>query len=187
MREAADFPVAWTLEAEMKTEALIIAGIAAAAMLAAGTALAQSPGVEGPSSIQQQGPRGADPGMMQNMGRGMGPCMGMGMMQRMGMGAGMMQGRLGLTQFDPAQLETLKTSLGIAAVQEAAWSKYSNALRDVATTMKSAREAAKTAADELLLALDDGQKAKARETLPGLATPGPSMMGGMGAGDRNAH
>jgi hypothetical protein len=171
----------------MKTEALMIAGIAAAAMLAAGSALAQSPGpdVQGPSSMQQQGQSGTGPGMMQNMPREMSFCMGM--MQRMGMVNGMMQSRLGLTQLDPAQIETLKTSLGITAAQEAAWSKYSNVLRDVATTMKSAREAAKTAADELLTGLDEEQKAKAREALPGLATPGPSMMGGMGGANRNAH
>jgi hypothetical protein len=171
----------------MKTEALMIAGIAAAAMLTAGSALAQSPGSEvaGPLTMQQQGAAGTDPGMMQNMARERSACMGM--MRRMGMPAGMMQGRLGLTQFDPAQLETLKADLGITSAQEAAWSKYSNVLRDVATTMKSTREAAKTAADELLLALDDGQKAKAREILPGLATSGASMMGGMGGGDRNTH
>jgi hypothetical protein len=124
--------------------------------------------------------------MMQHMTRGMGPCMGAGMMQRMGMGAGMMQGGPGLTQLDPAQLESLKTDLGINSAQETAWAKYSNVLREVATTMKSTREAAKTAADELLTALDEEQKAKAREVLPGLATPGPGMMGGMGGGNRNA-
>jgi hypothetical protein len=54
--------------------------------------------------------------------------------------------------------------------------------------MKSTRDAAKTAGDELLTALNDEQKAKAREILPGLATPGPGMMGGMGGGsERNPH
>jgi vacuolar-type H+-ATPase subunit H len=112
--------------------------------------------------------------------------MGMGMMQHMGMGSGMMQSRLGLTQIDPAQVEALKTDLGITPAQETAWAKYSNALHDVATTIKSTRQAAKTAADELLAALDEEQKAKAREILPELATSGSSMMGGMGGGDRNA-
>jgi hypothetical protein len=186
MREATDFPVAWILETEMKTEGFMIAGVTAIAMLVAGSALAQNS--TGPSTMQQQGPGGAGPGMMQHMARGMGPCMGMGMTQRMGMGmgAGMMQGGLGPTQIDPAQLETLKADLGITPAQEAAWAKYSNALRDVATTMKSIREAAKTAGAELLVALNDEQKAKAHEILPGLATPGPGMMGGMGGGNRSA-
>jgi hypothetical protein len=178
MRKAADFPVAWTLEIEMKTEALMIAGVSAAVMLAAGSALAQSS--TGPSTIQQEGPGGAGPGMMQHMARGMGPCMGIGMMQRMG--SGMMQGGPALMQLDPAQIDTMKTDLGITPAQETAWSKYRNVLRDVATTMKSTRDAAKTAGDELLTALDEEQKTKAREILPGLATSGPSMMGG---GDRN--
>lgn len=65
----------------MKKKTLVIGGLAAAAMLAGGWALAQS----GP-----HGPGGMGPGMMQHMGRGMGP----GMMQHMGpgmMGAGPMQ------------------------------------------------------------------------------------------------
>ena len=37
-------------------------------------------------------------------------------------------------------------------------------------------ETVKTAANELLATLDDTQKAKARETLPGLASFGPGAM-----------
>ena len=121
------------------------------------------------------------PGMMQNMARGMEACMGAGMMQRMG--SGMMQGGFDLTQIDPPKLASLKTELGITPAQETAWTKYSNVVSDVAATMKSTRETAKTAADELLAALDEGQKAKAREVLPGLAASGPGMMGGMAMGD----
>src|SRR3984893_4729571 len=172
----------------MKNGALIVASIAAAAALAVGSALAQSPGVgeSGPPSTQGQDPRGAGPGMMHNMARGMGPCMGQGMMQHMGHGmmqGGMMQGGFDLTQIDPAQVATLKTELGITPAQETAWTKYSNVLRDAAATTKSTREAATTAADELLTALDEGQKAKARDILPGLASSGPGMMGGMPMGD----
>lgn len=43
-------------------------------------------------------------------------------------------------------------------------------------------ETVKTAADELLATLDDAQKAKARETLPGLAAFGPGAMHGAGMG-----
>jgi hypothetical protein len=112
--------------------------------------------------------------------------MGPGMMQHMGPGmmrGGMMHGGFGLTQIDPAQIATLKTALGITPAQQTAWTKYSNVLRDAATTMKSTSEAAKTAADELLTALDEGQKAKAREILPSLASSSHGMMSGMAMGD----
>jgi hypothetical protein len=47
----------------------------------------------------------------------------------------------------------------------------------------------KAAADKLLAALDDTQKAKAKEVLPGLATPGHAMMGrgGMMTGGMGGH
>ena len=170
----------------MKTKALMIASIAAAVVLAAGSALAQSPGAgdSGPASVGAQGPHGSTPGMMQNMARGMGPCMGM--MQHMGhemMQRGMMQGGFDLAQIDPAKLATLKTELAITSAQETAWTSYSNVLGNAAATTRSTRDAAKTAADDLLTALDEGQKAKARQILPGLASPGPGMMGGMTMGD----
>jgi hypothetical protein len=188
MSPATDFSVAQALEIEMKKRTLMIASITAAAVLAAGSVLAQSSGVgdSAPPSVQGQGPRGTGPGMMQNMAHGMGPCMGPSMMQRMRSGmmqGGMMRGGFGLTQIDPAQVSTLKTELGITPAQETAWTKYSNVLSDAATTMKSTREAAKTAADELLTALDEGQKAKAREILPGLASSSHGMMSGMAMGD----
>jgi len=47
-------------------------------------------------------------------------------------------------------------------------------------------ETVKTAADELLATLDDTQKAKARETLPGLAF-GPGTMRGAGLGGQHRH
>jgi hypothetical protein len=112
--------------------------------------------------------------------------MGADMMQQMGSGmmhGGMMHGGFDLARIDQAQLATLKTELGITPAEETAWTKYSNVLSDAASTMKSTRETAKAAADELFAALDEGQKAKARERLPGLATSGPGMMGGMPMGD----
>jgi hypothetical protein len=112
--------------------------------------------------------------------------------------------------FDPARLDTLKTELGITAEQEAAWTKYTKTVQDAATAMKTARaeltkdaakvrqerfaartkmrkqaqerfKTVKTAADELLSKLDDAQKARAQNTLPGLAF-GPGARHAAGPG-----
>ena len=118
----------------------------------------------------------------------------------------------GLLLTDPARLDALKTELGITAAQEPAWTKYTKAIQDAATAMKTAREkvnpetvgklgpqerfafatkmreqgqkqfeTVKTAANELLTTLNDAQKAKAQQTLPGLAF-GPGAMHGAFAG-----
>jgi LTXXQ motif family protein len=60
------------------------------------------------------------------------------MMQKMG--PGMTHGQPGLTFADPAQIEKLKTELGITPAQETAWTKYAKAVQDAATTMKTTRE-----------------------------------------------
>jgi hypothetical protein len=207
----------------MTKKALLIGGIATATVLAGGFAFAQSTGY---------GPRGFGPGGMHGMHGQMGQGMhgGMGMHGQMGpgmrgqMGPGMrgqigpgMHGGSGLTQFDPAQIDTLKAELGITAAQEPAWSKYSKAVQDAASAMKSTREdvdpevvgkmspaerfalvskmreqgqkqfeTVKTAADELLATLDETQKAKAGDILPGLGSFGPGMRGAM-AGPRQRH
>jgi hypothetical protein len=112
--------------------------------------------------------------------------------------------------FDPARLDTLKSELGITAEQEAAWTQYTKTVQDAATAMKTARaeltkdaekarqerfaartkmrekaqeqfKTVKTAADELLTKLDDAQKAKAQNTLPGLAF-GPGARHAAGPG-----
>ena len=129
----------------------------------------------------------------------------------------MMHGAAGPTQFDPARLETLKTELGITAVQEPAWTSYAATVQDAAAAMKTTREginpdtiskmspqdrfafatkireqmqkqfaAVKTAAEDLLATLDDTQKAKARQTLPGLAF-GPDMRHAAGMGGLHQH
>jgi hypothetical protein len=181
----------------MKKKALVIGGIAAAALLAGGYALAQSIG-HGPGGMSGMGPGMHGPmGMHGSMGAGMHGQMGPGM--RGGMGAGMHGGH-GQAQFDPARLDALKTELGITGAQEPAWTQYVKAVRDAATAMKTTREgvdpstvsklspadrfafvtkmrehaltqfeSVKTAANELLGAIDDTQKAKAKEILPGLA------------------
>jgi hypothetical protein len=117
----------------MKKKALLIGGIAVATLLAGGWALAQATGPGfGPPFM-----RGMGPGMMPRMhamGSGMGPGMGAGM------GPGMMSEASGAIFADPAQLETLKKEIGITAAQEPAWTKYTKAVQDAATTMKAARE-----------------------------------------------
>jgi hypothetical protein len=203
----------------MKTKALAIGGIAVAAALVGGWALAQTvspgPGDFGPPFMHGQGADGMGHGMMGHMGNGMGHGMmkGHGMMQ--GMGPGMMHGGPGLAVADPAQIDTLKAELGITPAQEQAWSKYAKAVQDAAAAMKTTREgfhpqavskmnpadrfafvtkmrehgqtqfeAVKTAATELLGTLDDSQKAKATDILPGLAAFGPPMMRGADMGGR---
>lgn len=196
----------------MKKKTLIIGGIAAATLLVGGWAVAQSVGHHrfGPPFMQGQGPGGMGPGGMGPGGMmGMHGQMGPGMRGQMGPG---MRGGPGFTQFDPAQIETLKKELTVTASQEPAWTKYAKSIQDAAATMKTTRESVdreavskmnpqdrfafvskmreqgqkqfetvQTAAKELLATLDDTQKAKAQETLPGLAF-GPGMMHSAGMG-----
>ena len=209
--------VAQALEIQMKKKILVIGGIAAAAVLVGGWAFAQSPG-HGPGGMHgMQGQMG--PGMHGQMGPGMGPGMhgqmGPGMRGRMGAG---MHGGPGLTQFDPARIDTLKTELGITAAQEPAWTKYAKAIQNAAATMQTTRqgidrdavskmgpqdryafvtkmreqgqklfEAVQTAANELVATLDDTQKAKARDILPGLASVGPGTMHNAMRGLKHQH
>lgn len=191
----------------MKKSVLVIGGIATAVVLAGGWALAQSlphgPGDFGPPFMRGEGAGGMGPGMMRHMGRMMEPGM------HRGMGPGMMRGAPGLTFADPMQIETVKKELGITAPQEPAWTKYTKAIQDAATAMKTTREGVdpdavskmtpqdrfafitkmreqgqkqfetvQTAANELFASLDDGQKTKARDILPGLASFGPGPMRG---------
>lgn len=184
----------------MKKKVLIIGAAAVATTLAGGWVLAQSLGPRfGPPFMQGAGFGGMGPGMMmQFMGHGMGP----------GMGPGMIHGGLGLAFADPVQVNTLKSELGITPAQEPAWTKYTKAVQDAASTMKTTREgidpatvskmtpqdrfafatkmreqgqkqfeAVNTAANELLAALDDGQRTKAKEILPGLAFGSGPMRG----------
>lgn len=113
----------------MKKKTLIIGGIAAATILVGGWALAQSaghsPGGFGPPFMHGRGPGGMGPGGMMGMHGQMGPGM---------------RGGPGLAQFDPAQIDTLKTELAITAAQEPAWTKYAKAIQDAAAAMKATRE-----------------------------------------------
>jgi hypothetical protein len=143
------------------------------------------------------------------MGNAHGPGMNMrsGMAMGMSGGHGPMAGGLA----DPtARLADLKTELGITALQQPAWDDYAKVLADAVAAMKTQHEgmdmsamrslsdqdrqarmtqmrdqhaAVTAAAEKVLAALDDAQKAKAREVLPGLAEHGPGAMrhAGMGA------
>ena len=179
-------------------KALLIGGVAAAAVFAGAYAFAQmhphGPGGFGPPFMRGMGPGGPGPG---SMGPGM-----------MGMGPGLMHGGAGFAFADAGQLDALKKELAITPAQELAWSKYIATLKDAAAAMKTARESVepatvrgmtpqdrfafmsnmreagqkqfdtvRIAADELLATLDDTQKAKAKEVLPGLAF-GPGFMHG---------
>jgi hypothetical protein len=143
---------------------------------------------------------GMGPGMGQGMGHGMMQGMGHGMMEGMGhrMGPGMMHGAPGAAFADAEDIGELKAELGITTAQEQAAaatettrgsidrqavSKMSPADRYAfVSKMHEQRQqqvdAVKTAANELLATLDDNQKAKAADILPGLATFGPATMRG---------
>jgi len=201
----------------MKKKALAIGGIAVTAVLVGGWALAQtvSPGAGGfgPPFMHRQGPQGMGHGMMEHMRKGMGH----GMMGH-GMGPGMMHSARGSGFVDDEDIAELKAELGITPAQEPAWSKYAKVLQDATAAMKTTREvdpqavskmspadrfafvskmreqaekqleAVKTAANELLVTLDDTQKVAAADILPGLISFGPAAMRGAGmVGPRHRH
>jgi hypothetical protein len=182
----------------MKKKVLLVGGIAAAAVLAAGLAVAQ-PFASGGFGYPFMWGHGfaMGPGMMRGMGFGMHP--------------GMMHGAPGLAFTDPAQIDSLKNDLAITSAQEPAWTKYTKAVQDAQAAMKSAHEgidptsiskmsvqdrftfmtsmreqgqkqfeAVQTAANELLATLDESQKSKATNSLPGLISFGPGSMHGLG-------
>jgi hypothetical protein len=146
---------------------------------------------------------GFGPPFMHGMtGGGMGPGMMHGGPGMMGGGHGMMGGGHGpFAALDPStHLGALKTELAITPGQEAAWTEYTKTVEETATSMHAAFEShrgqdpdafftemheqrqktfdtVKAAADALLGSLDDAQKTKAQQILPGLAS-GPGMTGG---------
>jgi hypothetical protein len=214
---------------------MLAIGVAAAALLVGGWALAQSgPGGYGPG--YGRGDYGCDGfgggygpggmyGMQGRMGGGMygGPGMhrGWGPGRQGGWGPGMQGGGapgmggwglgpragFGAGPLDAGRIDALKTELAITAAQEPAWTKYTDAVKTAATALQSARDSVDTeavgrmtpterftlmtrlrserhkqidavhaAAAELLATLDETQKAKAFDRLPGLAF-GPGMRG----------
>jgi LTXXQ motif family protein len=168
----------------------------------------EGPAGMGPGMMMQHMGRGMGPGMMQNgmgpgmmiqrMGRGMGP----GMMHG-GPGPAFtdpaqiesLKKELGITTTqEPAWTKYTKALQDAAAtmktaregVDPSAVSKLTPAERfafvsKIREQAQKQFETVKTAANELLTTLDDAQKAKAQETLPGLAF-GPGSMRGAGIG-----
>ncbi len=165
------------------------------------------PGMHGQYGYGPQGQGMQGQGMQGQYGPGYGP-MGPGMQGQRGPG---FHGGPRFAAFDPARIDSLKTELGITTAQEPAWSKYTKTVQDAATAMQKARadiateagktgpqdrfavgtkmreqaqkqfETVKTAANELLTTLDDAQKTKAQQVLPGLAFgPGMANAGGPG-------
>ncbi|UPY35615.1 Spy/CpxP family protein refolding chaperone [Sediminicoccus sp. KRV36] len=129
-----------------------------------------------------------------------------------GMGHAMMGGQAPNSADATARLATLKAELGIRPEQTAAWNAYAATLQATGENMRTARPAdmgavhsmspqdrqalmtgmqtrrdsalaaIRNAAEALLPALDDAQKAKAQQLLPGLAPHGPGMMRHAGMG-----
>lgn len=188
----------------MKKKTLIIGGIAAATLLVGGWAVAQTVGHHrfGPPFMQGQGPGGMGPG-----GMGSGGMMGMHGQMGPGMrgGSGFAQfdpaqietlkQELAITAAqEPAWTKYAKAIQGAAAtmkttregVDRDAVSKMNPQDRfAVVSKMREQGqkqfETVQTAAKELVATLDDTQKAKAQDTLPGLAF-GPGMMHSAGMG-----
>lgn len=189
----------------MKKKALLIGGIAVATLLAGGWALAQAtgPGGFGPPFMRGMGHGGMGPGMMPRMhamGSGMGPGMGAGMGPGMMSGTPAaifadpaqietVKKEIGITAAqEPAWTKYTKALQDAATAMKAAREGVNpDAIgklspQDRFASVSKMREqgekqfeTVKTAANELLTALDDAQKAKAQTSLPGLAF-GPGAM-----------
>jgi hypothetical protein len=191
----------------MKKSLLLIGVAATATLLAGGWAVAQSQGPGFGPFMRGDGHAGMGPGMMmQHMGRGMGPGMMQHSGPGMGPGAmhggpgstfadptqiDNLKTELGITPVQEAAWTKYATALQEAAaamrttregVDPSTVSKLSPADRFafVSKIREQAQrqfETVQTAANELLATLDDAQKAKAQEVLPGLAF-GPGTMHG---------
>jgi LTXXQ motif family protein len=205
---------------------VLIGGIAAAAILAGGWAVAQSPGYGpgyGPRHMQGGGPYGMGPGMMWDGQRGMGSGYGQDGGRGWGpgmhhMGRAMMGGGPGWGFLDSGRLDAIKRELAITPAQDAAWSKYAKAVEDATSGLRTLHDGVdresvskmspterqavfaklhdqrwqqhgnvRTAASELFAALDDRQKERAEDVLPGLGGFGPGAGFGPGGGPGMMH
>jgi hypothetical protein len=117
----------------------------------------------------------------------------------------MRTGMMGCGGLDSAAyLGSVKQQLSITQAQEDAWAAYTKSVQDTMASLwtqhgnamkamhdssdsqavmsqmqdqhQQAVQALRTAADKLLATLDDSQKQKAQEVLPGLASGGPGLM-----------
>jgi hypothetical protein len=200
----------------MKKKLLVIGAVAATTLLAGGLALAQSHGPfmqggghggMGPDMMQHMG-RGMDsemgPGMMQRMRGTMGPGMmhgGPGLAFADPTQVEELKSQLSITAAqEPAWTKYAKTIQDAAAMMKTtregvdpdAVSEMTPADRFAFVTKMREQgqkqfETVKTAANELLATLDDAQKTKAQDILPGLAFgPGTMHAAGMG-GPQHQH
>ena len=190
----------------MKKKALVIGGVAAATFLVGGWALAQSTG-HGPAGMRGMGGMHGQmgSGMHGQMEPGMHHQMDAGMRRQMGSGPPGGHGQtqfdparletlkteLGITVAQETAWTEYAKAVEVAAtaakttretVDPSTVDKLSPAERFTAVTKireqaQKQHEAVRTAADELLAALNDTQKAKAKEILPGLAF-GPGVSRG---------
>jgi len=214
MLEATGFSVAQALETDMNKKVLIIGAVAASTVLAGGWALAQMPGHgHGGMGPGGMGPGGMQ-GMHGQMGPQMHGQMGPGMQGQMGPGMqggpgftqfdpariNTLKTELGITTAqEPAWTKYAN------AVQNAA--NTMNATREgidpdavskmtpqdrfafvskIREQRQTQFETVTTAANELLATLDDTQKTKARDILPGVGSFGFGVRGAM-AGPRHGH
>ena len=192
----------------MKKKALVIGGIAATALLAGGWAFAQSTGI-GLGRMHGMGP-----GMHGQMSGGMHGQMGPEMRGQMGPGVhggpgqaqiepvrlDMLKTELGITAAQEPAWTNYANAVRDAAttmrttregVDRNAVSKMTPADRFAfVSKMREQRqkqfETVQTAASELLATLDDAQKARAEQTLPGPAF-GPGPMRGASTGGPQQH
>jgi hypothetical protein len=183
----------------MKKKVLVIGAIAATTVLAGGWALAQSHGPGfGPPFMQGEQPGGMGPGMMQHMRGTMGPGMGHG-------GPGLvftdptqietLKSQLGITaaqesawakytktlQDAAAAMKTARHGIDPDAISKLSPQERFAFMTKIREQGQKQFETVKTAASELLAALDETQKGKAQEILPGLAF-GPGAMHHAGVG-----
>lgn len=200
----------------MKTKTMVIGAIAVAAVLTGGWALAQSVGPSrgfGPPFMHGHSSEGMGPGMMKGMRHGMGPGMMKGMSPGMlhgGPGSAFadpaqietLKGELGITAAqDAAWGKYVKAVQDAAAAKKTARESVdptavgrmtpSDRFAFVSKTREQAQkqfEAVGTAAKELLAVLDEAQKAKAGDLLPGLAFgPGRPMRGEFATDRQHKH
>jgi hypothetical protein len=192
----------------MRTKPLVIGAIAVGIVFAGGWALAQSVGPPhgfGPPFMRGHGSDGMGPGMMNGMRHGMGiKGMGPGMMHE-GPGSAFadpaqietLKGELRITaaqqvawnkyakavQDAAAAKRTVRESVDPSAVGRMTPSERFAFVSKMREQGRKQFEAVSTAAKELLAVLDEAQKAKASDLLPGLAF-GQGPMRGEFATDR---
>jgi hypothetical protein len=200
----------------MKKKALVIGGVAAATLLAGGWALAQStghgpggmrgmgPGMHGQMGHGMHGQMG--PGMHGQMGPGMRGQMGPGMHDGPGPAQfdpariDTLKTELGITsaqesawakytkavQEAAAATKTTREGVDPSAVSKLTPAERFAFVSKIREQAQKQFETVQSAAKELLATLDDAQKAKAQQTLPGLAF-GPGSLRGASMGGPQQH